>query len=73
MYGISIIALVVMLLTSPFAMAELHVRRDVAYCDSNEQVQRLDVYSPEAGKNLPIIAWFHGGGWTKGNKASVQE
>jgi acetyl esterase/lipase len=31
---------------------------------------RLDVFAPGAGRNLPVLLFFHGGGWTFGHKAS---
>jgi acetyl esterase/lipase len=31
------------------------------------------VYSPPEGKDHPVIVWIHGGGWSKGDKASLQQ
>lgn len=36
-----------------------------------DEKQRLDVYRPKAGKNLPVVLYVHGGEWTKGDKAEV--
>lgn len=33
----------------------------------------LDVYQPEGAKELPIMVYVHGGGWTKGDKQAVGE
>lgn len=61
------------LITCPLVAAEMQVQRDVAYCEPRNERQLLDVYSPGKGQNHPIIVWIHGGGWTKGNKTSVQK
>jgi len=31
----------------------------------------LDIYTPAAGKNLPVVVWVHGGGWRAGDKTEV--
>ena len=33
----------------------------------------LDVHSPEGGKDLPVIVWFHGGGLTEGKRFLPEE
>ncbi len=43
---------------------------DVRYGD--QERQKLDIYSPPAAKNLPVVFWIHGGGWQGGDKTSVQ-
>ncbi len=58
--------------TVPAAAQEMKVSRDIAYSDSTSERQTLDVFSPQAGDNLPIVFWIHGGGWMKGNKTAVQ-
>ncbi|MCA9190174.1 MAG: alpha/beta hydrolase [Planctomycetales bacterium] len=60
------------LMTLGLDAAEMMVRRDIAYCQPTNERQLLDIYSPSAGQDHPIIVWIHGGGWTKGNKTSVQ-
>lgn len=40
----------------------------VADTDYAEQKDRLDVYSPAAGQNHPVVIFFHGGGLMNGNK-----
>jgi arylformamidase len=48
------------------------VQRDLAYADPGHERQKVDLYSPEGAKNLPIVFWIHGGGWQAGNKTDVQ-
>jgi len=36
-----------------------------------DEKQKLDVYRPKEGKNLPVVVFVHGGEWTKGDKAEV--
>lgn len=49
------------------------VHRDLFYTEAKDKLQSLDVYSPPDGKNHPVIVWIHGGGWSKGDKASLQQ
>lgn len=47
--------------------------RDLAYADTDNPRQKLDLYLPKARKPdapLPIIVFIHGGGWQGGDKAS---
>jgi acetyl esterase/lipase len=39
---------------------------DIAY--GTLERQKLDVYRPHGAKNLPVIVFWHGGGWTDDNK-----
>jgi arylformamidase len=48
------------------------VKRNIPYADSAHERQVLDIYSPGAAKNLPVVFWIHGGGWQTGDKTSVQ-
>src|SRR5437764_3707252 len=48
------------------------VKRNIPYADPAHERQVLDVYSPHAAKNLPVVFWIHGGGWQTGDKTSVQ-
>ncbi len=52
--------------------AEPRVHRDLAYAETKNVRQTLDVYSPTEGKDLPIVFWIHGGGWQAGDKTEVQ-
>ncbi len=46
---------------------------DVAYVESGDERQVLDIYTPgeAAGKRLPVMFWIHGGGWRVGDKSDV--
>ena len=68
--------LLTLLLTALFAVgihaAEPRITRDIPYAEPANPRQMLDVYAPAAGQDLPVIFWIHGGGWRRGDKASVQ-
>ncbi|MBK8036564.1 MAG: alpha/beta hydrolase [Verrucomicrobiaceae bacterium] len=49
------------------------VHRDLFYTEAKDKLQSLDVYAPPEGKDHPVIVWIHGGGWSKGDKASLQQ
>ena len=65
-----------LLLTALFTVgahaAEPRIARDIPYAEPANPRQMLDVYAPAAGNDLPVILWIHGGGWRRGDKASVQ-
>ncbi|ABC28420.1 Esterase/lipase [Hahella chejuensis KCTC 2396] len=42
--------------------------QDMAYVSNGHAQQKLDLYLPSAGKNIPLIIWIHGGGWMNGDK-----
>lgn len=42
--------------------------RDIAYVTDGHERQKLDLYVPDTGENLPLIIWVHGGAWLGGNK-----
>jgi acetyl esterase/lipase len=44
---------------------------DIPYANTDNPRQRLDLYLPKDRKSdkLPVIVYFHGGGWLQGNKA----
>ena len=44
------------------------VHRDIAYVTGGHERQKLDLYIPDEGENLPLIIWVHGGAWLGGNK-----
>jgi acetyl esterase/lipase len=48
------------------------VLRDLAYVPDGHERQKLDLYLPEKGGNLPLIVWIHGGGWQNGSKDRTQ-
>jgi acetyl esterase/lipase len=35
-------------------------------------LNRLDVYSPDTGRDLPVIVFVHGGGWKGGDKSNLR-
>jgi acetyl esterase/lipase len=46
------------------------VLRNVAYVNPGHQRQKLDLYLPAAGTNVPLIVWVHGGAFRTGSKES---
>lgn len=44
---------------------------DIPYADTDNPRQRLDLYLPKNpnSNKLPVIVFFHGGGWTGGDKS----
>ena len=44
------------------------VHSDIAYVTDGHKRQKLDLYVPDEGENLPLIIWIHGGAWRGGNK-----
>lgn len=40
--------------------------KDLYY--GKDPLQKLDIYSPKSGSNLPVIFYVHGGGWHRGDK-----
>lgn len=45
------------------------VHRDISYVTDGHERQKLDLYVPDTGENLPLIIWVHGGAWLGGDKA----
>jgi arylformamidase len=43
----------------------------VPYANSDNPRQKVDIYSPEGARNLPVVFWIHGGGWQVGNRTDV--
>jgi arylformamidase len=48
------------------AVEQLNVQRDLAYGDS--PAQKLDLFLPAGEGPFPLVAFFHGGGWTRNGK-----
>jgi acetyl esterase/lipase len=44
------------------------VYRDLPYITNGHERQKLDLYLPKGGKNLPLIISIHGGAWRAGSK-----
>lgn len=62
-----------LLLASATFAAEPKVHKGLPYAEPKNERQTLDIYAPPEGKNLPVVVWIHGGGWTKGDKSNVQK
>lgn len=41
---------------------------DLEYVSNGHPRQKLDLYLPEKGENLPLVIWIHGGAWLEGSK-----
>lgn len=53
------------------ANASIEIRNDIAYAETKNPRQKLDLYLPKkrlTNKPLPLIAFIHGGGWRNGDK-----
>jgi acetyl esterase/lipase len=47
------------------------IHRDLAYADGDD-AWVLDLYLPKTTNTAPpLVAWIHGGGWTRGSKSRV--
>ena len=44
------------------------VHRDLAYVTNGHERQKLDLYLPKDGKNLPLVVMIHGGAFRMGSK-----
>jgi acetyl esterase/lipase len=53
----------------------IRVERDIEYVTGGGIAQSLDLYLPEkrSDKPLPLIVYFHGGGWYTGSKAGCPQ
>ena len=52
----------------PKVPEDVTVHRDIAYVTDGHERQKLDLYIPNEGENLPLIIWVHGGAWLGGSK-----
>lgn len=53
------------------AYAGVKVIRDIAFAQPGRMALKLDVYRPDplpADQTLPVVIYFHGGGWRSGDK-----
>jgi acetyl esterase/lipase len=41
---------------------------NIPYVTNATERQKLDLFRPAVGTNLPLIVWIHGGGWMEGSK-----
>ena len=56
---------------APRAPQGVKLLRDLAYADTDNPRQRLDLVLPEkriGNDPLPLVVWIHGGGWRNGDK-----
>ena len=53
---------------APAELPGVTALRDVAYVGGGHERQKLDLFVPEKGENLPLVVWIHGGGWVGGSK-----
>lgn len=51
---------------------KMKVHPDISYTTSDDSRQKLDVYTLEGGRAMPVVFWIHGGGWQAGDRTSVQ-
>ncbi len=49
-----------------------NVKSNIPYVENGHARHVLDIYSPANAKNLPVVFWIHGGGWTQGDKTDVK-
>lgn len=70
--GFATLLLVALVLGLRSDAAEMRVHRDLAYIENGDRLQKLDVYAPNEGDNLPVVIWIHGGGWKGGDKGNMQ-
>ena len=56
--------------TTAIARGRIQSYKNIVYTanPTNPSLQSLDIYTPKTGRNLPVIVFIHGGGWTKGDK-----
>lgn len=55
-------------------IAGIDYRFDIDYAGDGIRSHSLDVLAPSGGaKDLPVYIYFHGGGWTSGDKAPLTE
>jgi len=54
--------------TSPEVNTGPIVYRDLPYVSNGHERQKLDLFVPKEGKNLPLIIRIHGGAWLGGSK-----
>lgn len=61
-----------LLTVSASADNQVMVKKNLPYIEDESgktpEKQKLDVYFPSEGNNLPVVLFFHGGAWQKGDK-----
>ena len=44
------------------------IMKDIAYVKNAHERQKLDLFlPPNPGEKIPLLVWFHGGGWEGGS------
>jgi len=66
-------ALFLLALATPSIADKPKAHLGLPYAATNNARQTLDVYTPAAGKNLPVVVYIHGGGWQAGDKSEVHK
>jgi acetyl esterase/lipase len=51
---------------------DMIIHRDLAYVANGHPRQKLDLYLPSAGQNLPLLIWVHGGAFRMGSKEGLE-
>ena len=46
--------------------------RDIEYVPGGHERQKLDLYVPAGGTNVPLVIWVHGGAWLTGSKDNTR-
>lgn len=64
--------LVFLLVAATACGGEAQAFRGRGYAEPKNERQTLDVYTPTAGKDHPVVFWIHGGGWQAGDPTEVQ-
>jgi acetyl esterase/lipase len=54
--------------SSPFLPEGAVAHRDLSYVSNGHERQKLDLYLPKAGSNLPLVINIHGGAFKMGSK-----
>lgn len=44
------------------------VRKDIEFANVDGHSLKLDLYLPADAKDVPLVVWIHGGGWSGGSK-----
>ena len=55
-------------MTNEAPLIGVRTYRDLAYVTNGHDRQKLDLYLPAQGENLPLIIWIHGGAFRLGSK-----
>jgi len=64
----------ILLATFAFAASTFaqSVKSNIPYVENGHARHVLDIYAPANAKNLPVVFWIHGGGWSQGDKTDVK-